>query len=207
MPKNPDLVFYEDTHSYFVGRTYLPSVTSILKDCQLIQDTFFTRDARERGKNIHLATAMWDTGILDEKTVDPEWKPYLEAWKKFRHEADFEPDPEMIEKPLCAKDLSYAGTPDRVGLMKGVPVLIDIKTGAPQKYHPIQLAAYRRILPFPVRQDFTVCLRKNGTYNLVGNPLEAITEGHRWDTCLAMYKLMCEITRVNSVDEALFLRF
>jgi hypothetical protein len=153
-------------HEYFVeGRRY-PSVTQIIAGCGLIEGMeWFTDDARERGKNIHLATQYYDEGDLDESTIDPAYLPYLEAYKKFSRECF--PKYTHIEKRLYNALYGYAGTCDRVGFLLGRNVIIDIKSGSPARWHGLQMWAYRACLPQETPFTcFGLYLRDNGTYKL-----------------------------------------
>ena len=83
---------------------------------------------------VHIATALYDLGILDESTVDPRIMGYLTSWKRFRE--DKPPyKPEHIEVKMVDTLYRYAGTIDRLPLL-------DIKCGVYKKADIAQLGAY-----------------------------------------------------------------
>ena len=94
----------------------------------------------ERGRMIHLATALYDYGTLDESSLDYRIVPYLEAFKSYREQFPFietdYPD-RNIEIVLGDHVYDYAGTLDRND--------IEIKAGKPEPWHRIQLAAYQNL--------------------------------------------------------------
>jgi hypothetical protein len=97
--------------------------------------------ARQRGTAAHMATELFDGGDLHEPSVHPVVRPYLEGWKKFRAETDFEIL--EVESLLYHKGFHYAGRADRIGRLNGELCVIDIKT--PVILEPVvslQLAAY-----------------------------------------------------------------
>lgn len=89
----------------------------------------------ERGKMVHLATALLDTGDLDESSLDPRIVGYVESWKRYRETQKFNYDPQHIERMLCDLVYGFAGTIDRLPL-------IDIKAGVYKKADLAQLGAY-----------------------------------------------------------------
>lgn len=139
----------------------VPNVTSILKGAGLVDDTWFTEFARERGSAVHLATALYDRDELDMDTVHPLIMGYLTAWIKFRNDSKFEP--QVIEEIVYNAEMGYAGTTDRAGRMGDKWVILDIKTGAMSPVTALQLAAYQRCKP-NYRTRLGVEIRENGTY-------------------------------------------
>ena len=63
-------------------------VTQAIKLCGLIDAAWSDQYAMDRGTAIHEATALDDKGDLDESTVDPAVKPYLDGWRLFRREME-----------------------------------------------------------------------------------------------------------------------
>src|SRR5207249_132432 len=94
MSDNGRVNFDEATHTYRVDGVEVPGVSAILGLAGL--EPAFSVDpvtlalAAERGLGIHRATAIDDRhglGIgkpLDPETIDPEFLPYLNAWRMFR---------------------------------------------------------------------------------------------------------------------------
>lgn len=128
-------------HEFRMDGKIIPSVTQVLKAAGLIDaqphgDSWYAN----RGTAVHEATVLHDENDLDETTLDPEIVPYLEAWKKFRAEMNFE----LVEKPELQvySELGYAGIVDRVCKINGQISILDIKTGVFAKWWSVQLAAY-----------------------------------------------------------------
>lgn len=156
-------------HTYILkpsGRI-LPSTTTLLKACGLIDTTFYAKDgyAMHRGTLVHKTTELYDLGTLDEDALDPALRGYLDAWRKFRHEFD-EPWTH-IEKPMCDEMCGFAGTADRLGAR----LVLDIKTSATvQPWWGAQLASYA-LLGFTVGtaalvKRYSLRLRDDGSYRL-----------------------------------------
>lgn len=144
--------FVEDTHTYFKpdGTPFAASVTGNLKDGGFYADEWFTEFGRTRGALVHRLTEFDDLGDLDEATVDPALQPYLDAWRQFKR--DFEIEIATVNGELCIERgygddvFDVAGTVDRIGwwTLKGKRYFgpADLKSGAYEPWHPIQLAAY-----------------------------------------------------------------
>jgi hypothetical protein len=95
---------------------------------------------RERGKAVHLACALWDTGELDEGETDAGILGYLVGYRNWCSDSGF--TPRESERIVFSGSYSYAGTLDRVGVVGGMPTLVDLKTGDPPRCTALQLAAY-----------------------------------------------------------------
>ena len=183
------LTFDPETHTYRMEGEIIPSVTQILKDVGLIDTTFFAPEHAERGTRIHAATVFWDETEMDDDTLPEEWTGYLSAWKKFREETGFVSS--HIEQAFCC-DEGYAGTVDRIGKTHKInPLLLDIKTGPPQPWHRLQLAAYtlmvKRELNIPIWDMWGVHLRKEGTYSV--ESYKSIEHSADWLSVLRVYHI------------------
>ena len=143
------LTFVDHSHTYIVNGRVLPSVTQVLDDNQLRMDTSaitfgVLERARQRGVAVHAATHYDDDGTLDERTLDPEVAPYVEAWRQFKRERGV--TIRELERRYAHAVFGYGGTIDRVALAPGrrSPIVIDIKTGD-QTGVAYQLAAYAEL--------------------------------------------------------------
>lgn len=142
------LTFDEPTHIYRLDGVVLPSVTQVLDFAGKRDD--FSRvsastleAARQRGVAVHAAAHYHDDGDLDESTLDPIVRPYLEAWKAFVRERQVE----MLALELIVAEpaLGFAGTIDRIARMPGYDaVVLDIKTGTTAGAN-LQTAAYAKL--------------------------------------------------------------
>ncbi len=178
------LTFDPAQHEYRWNGRVVPSVTQILKSLGLIDATWYTDEARDRGSMIHLATALDDRGELDESSVDERIAGYLAAWRLFKAEsgASFTD----IEIQLYS-DYGYAGTPDRIGTLRGRSVF-DIKNGEPEPWHALQTAAYAfgcSAGSAAVMSRYCIYLRDNGTYRLIQH--DRSTDIAVWLSCLNLY--------------------
>ena len=93
--------------------------------------SFVDEDARWRGSEVARATELLDKGTLDRSTVHPDHRGYLHAYERFKKECHFIPYPEGIEVKLQG-DIDgelVTGRADRIGLLRGVEALGDLKTG------------------------------------------------------------------------------
>lgn len=157
--------FDAETHKYFIQDVCVPSVTQVLKECGIIDDRFYTEEARERGKAVHLATQLLDEDDLDWDSLDPSLEGYVRAYERFKTESGFVPV--LIEERVYNPVSMYAGTLDRTGYFSNIKnkTLIDIKSGAPEPWAAIQTAAYEHCL----LQRFSrhaLQLKPDGTYRL-----------------------------------------
>lgn len=121
--------YYEDGKEY-IGTTTLIQLEGGMPGMEFVDPWY-----AERGKMIHLATALYDLGTLDESSVDPRIMGYLTSWKRFRDKHQAVYAPEHIEVMLRDKVYGYAGTLDRLPLL-------DIKAGVYKKADLAQLGAY-----------------------------------------------------------------
>ncbi|MGB8422232.1 hypothetical protein [Paraburkholderia sp.] len=164
------LVFDEGAHSYAVDGRKVPGVTSLL--APLVDYSMISREVMERaqqlGTAVHRMTELHDNDDLDEDSLSDELRPYLDGWKKFRAECQFEPI--TIEKKLYHPMFRYAGTSDRTGMVKGRLAVIDIKkmmTLGP--VIGVQLAAYQELHKadgLAVVDRYALGLRPDGSYRL-----------------------------------------
>lgn len=199
----PGLVFDPVEHRYFLDGRELPGITRVLRDVGIgplpqseirVADSFAY--AAERGKAVHEATALDDRGELDEESVDPVVRPYLDAWRRFREESGFRPEPTLIEVPLARSDLGFAGTPDRAGILGEDRIVLEIKVTAEMpSWVGLQLAGQRMlawttrefgaVVPNAVRR-FAVQLRPDGTYRLW--EFRDPEDGRVFLACLSIYQ-------------------
>src|SRR3990167_2299028 len=132
------LTFREDIHEYRHDDVIIPSITQIIQEMGLIGDYQPDPWYLERGKLVHLACEYLDKWCLDWDSVDPEIKPRVEAYQKFKEDYKFVP--RMIEQPVHSHRLNVACTPDREGYIEHHPAVIEIKNGGRQKWHRLQLS-------------------------------------------------------------------
>jgi hypothetical protein len=134
---------------------------------------------------------LW--GTLDESSVEPDYVPYLDAFKLFLTDTGFEAV--HIEERIYHPDLKYAGTVDMVGELAGKVALIDIKTTFKlMKSTGPQTAAYKDAWEKsgnpPIDWRYGLQLKKDGTYNLA--PMKSPIDLNIFRSCLAIHNYMME---------------
>lgn len=117
-----------------------PHVTEILRDAGLVDTTWFTDEARDRGSAVHLATRFLDEGDLDRESLDPTVAPRLAQYERFL--LDVRPTIHEIEIPFVDEIYGYQGTPDRILTINGRKGVLDVKGPSVDDWHGVQLAAY-----------------------------------------------------------------
>lgn len=174
------LDFDPATHSFTLDGLPVPSVTRVLAPLsETINPGYaFLEAARRRGAAVHTATEQYDearrrleTWRPDDDLVADAVAPYLDAWAKFIDDTGFEVH--AIEEQVVSRRHRYAGILDRLGVLNGRRVVIDIKaTAAISPVMGIQLAAYQaaanegRPAAEKYRHRFVCQLEKSGTYRL-----------------------------------------
>ena len=119
-------------------------------------------ESRTRGRLVHQACEDIDKGYI---SADPTLRMYCFAYERFLREHDVRYT--HIEQVLWHEKLFYAGTVDRIGILDGERVILDIKSGRNEPWHGIQLSAYELMLPYEHSRRVGLYLRPNGTYRLV----------------------------------------
>jgi hypothetical protein len=162
------IVFDPARHLYTVAGHPRPSVTQILTAAGLIDDAWYTIEARERGHAVHVACHYLDEGDLDPTWLETSpFAGYVRSYQRFLADIGFVCS--SIEERLFHSALGYCGTCDRTGYFGARPaagpnVLLDLKTGGADPWHRVQLAAYAACQPEPGRfRRFNVYLRRDGS--------------------------------------------
>lgn len=176
-PEDPAIRFDEEAHRYYVDGRWVRSVTQVLN---IVTGPIYGRIpehileyARARGAAVHGWTELYDLDELEGRTPDPEgavW-PYFQAWLRFREESGFQPL--IVEQRLYHPRHRYCGTVDRIGLLNGRLVTLEIKTVAKLAgWVGLQTAGYQEAFNHgrpkaeQARDRFAVQLRRDGTYRL-----------------------------------------
>ena len=171
----PTLSFEEEGHIYKADGVRVPSVTQAIKEAGLIDLTFVKQDILEYkadlGNKVHLTTELYDNNNLDEESLHPTLRGYLNAWIKFRKESGFTPIVTELKgfHPLYR----YAGKIDRIGLLENKITQLDIKSGVHHHSYAIQSAGYTELYNYgkhkneQIKRRFTIYLKEDGTYSLI----------------------------------------
>lgn len=107
-------------------------------------------DAAETGTALHSLTERVDRGE-PLGVVPTEYKADIEAYRKATERIEFTD----IETFRVHDKWQVAGTADRIGMLHGRPMIMDIKTGSIDYPHKMamQLAIYARSVPYDIATD------------------------------------------------------
>lgn len=117
----------EDTHTYYLDGEPVPGTSRMLEDAGLVDTTWFTPEARDRGTRVHIAGHYLCEGSLDWSTVIPQDRGYVEGLDAFLRESGFVV--EVNEFLVWSDALRYATKPDAIGILYGRRAVINWKTG------------------------------------------------------------------------------
>jgi ATP-dependent exoDNAse (exonuclease V) beta subunit len=142
-----------------------------------LPDTAVVKAAAERGTTVHRLSLqvedMADKGehVLSYQKGEPlltqEIRGYCRSVLAFHKQ--FKPQWKLREVRIDDEALRLTGCPDRYGILDGKNVVLDYKTGPPQKWHRLQLALYAILLKRdkrPTDRRVDVYLKKDGTFSL-----------------------------------------
>ena len=109
-----------------------------------------TGDAAETGTALHSLTERIDRG-LPLGVVPQEYQADIEAYRAATANIEFT----GIETFRVHDDWKVAGTADRIGILNGRTMIMDIKTGSIDYPHKMamQLAMYSRSVPYDIATD------------------------------------------------------
>lgn len=140
------LTFDAATHTYHdAAGVQLPNITSMLEQCGLVDTRWYTDEARRRGTIVHNLTRDYDLGAIGRDEVSKVDSPvnsvYLGWLQGYIDAMDIiRPEWEEIEQVRAHAVHRFAGRPDRVGRVYGALAVVEIKSGAPEPAHAVQLA-------------------------------------------------------------------
>lgn len=186
------LQFDPTRHAYTDGRHYYRSVTGVLRAAGRVGE-WGTPDALTRGKLVHALTLALETagtwlgtghdlpwpdgyplppmeiavrrGSRYVLRPDAELARYCDAYWQWR--CLYRPRWTMMEHPLARPDLNLAGTPDRIGILRGWPTVLEVKTGGAASWHGLQLAGYDLLDEGPMeRHRVALYLAADGSFKL-----------------------------------------
>ena len=170
LPFAPGVTFDEAAHRYFVDGKELPSVTHVLQAVGMVDYTFSTEYAMERGSAAHKAIHFDVEGDLDESDLDPRLAPYVLAARCLRR--DIKAETVGVERRLYSPTLRYAGTLDYLFKIEGVLSILDWKCSqSPAPATALQVAAYAAAYEEEtgekIRRRYCAALSPRGTYELI----------------------------------------
>ena len=159
-------------HRYFFNGAEVPSVTAILRDAGLVDFSFCSEFAKWRGSAVHQAIHLELTVGLDWASVPESFHPFISAAKQAL--ADLGAVTEATERRVYSPAFRYAGTIDWVGPIPPAKrkVILDWKSGPPEKVYGLQLAGYAEAYAEECRTDlipplrYCCHLKQDGDYTL-----------------------------------------
>ena len=187
--KDYNLTFDAESHKYNLNGADIPSVTQIIQKV-LPTNFYVSEEVLEQksliGQYVHTATELYDQDNLDIDSLHPTLKGYLDGWIRFRMIFDIKPI--AIELRLAHPVYKFAGRIDRV--FEG-DILVDIKTGVPQKMNALQLAGYKELWDYDkkskdkIKKRIVVYLRKEGAFKI--EEYKDISDKAIFLSCLNVY--------------------
>lgn len=101
--------------------------------------------ARDRGRAVHAAIELLNRGELDEASLHPIVKPYVDSYRAWA--AILRPETDASERTMVSERHCFGGRCDWTGRLTASKQaktrwIIDFKSGAPQPTDPLQTAAY-----------------------------------------------------------------
>lgn len=165
-----DIQFDAEAHRYTVAGKRWPSVTEVL-DPLLELDGIpraVLKAAAEFGTHVHMATDLFDKGVLDEPALDPHLAPYLAGWKLFLRDTGAKVLASEVR--VGHSKLQYAGTLDKsLQWMKrgrARSVQLDIKSGLVPRTVGPQTAAYAEAHETKFDERYVLQLKPDASYRL-----------------------------------------
>jgi len=122
-----------------------PRVTEILRAAGLVDDRWWTEEARDLGTKVHKAAHYLAEGTLDWDTVDPRVASRLASYQIFLDE--MKPEILAIEETVTNELYRYIGHLDIRLRLHGREGVLDIKPPGKYPWHPIQLSLYAGCFP------------------------------------------------------------
>lgn len=171
------LIFFDEGHRYMLDGEQIPSVSEIIRFISreiYANVTQYNLDhAADRGTRVHKACELLDKyGTVQ---IDDDIEGYVEAYVKFRKEHNVTWD--SIECACFSPEKDYAGTLDRIGMLDGELVILDIKTSCvvQKMLAEAQLNLYRRmVVGKDIKRLVILHLKADGTYKLIDIPISDV---------------------------------
>jgi hypothetical protein len=146
-------------HDYFLDEIPTPSTTGVIGAAGLYQfdhvPPFILEAARRRGSAVHQLVHFSNEGDLDETSIDPAWRPYLDAWERCRQERAIQIL--LCEYRVASRRHRVAGTIDLLCTIGDDGWILDYCTGDLADCHKdIQTAGYLGLAFEWAQEDLTL---------------------------------------------------
>lgn len=163
--------FDAEGHRYFLDGDEIPSLSSLLKQDGVVDTTYMTEEGRDRGTAVHSLCTTMDLGaeLPPPPMVEP-YRGYMAAYQELLEV--LRPEWECIEEAEVSRRWRFGCRPDRVGLVYGLPAIVELKTGGKEPWHALQLAlqaiavSERTLLPPDRYQRIVIYLSDTGRYSV-----------------------------------------
>ncbi len=175
----------DENHVYWLGQHRVPGFSEIIKSLGMANNPFWNDEGRDKGTSIHLWTIFLARGEEPIEPPDSRIAGRVDAFRKFMSESGFKFA--GGEEPLYEPGMRFACTPDLYGHLGAFSAVVDIKNGAKEKWHGLQLGAQRLALAangFKAQKKYGLYLR-DGDYRLIEYP-DAADES-RWKTLVTAF--------------------
>lgn len=163
-----EFAFDKTLHRYTLNGSELISVTKALNLAGLIDDRWFTDEARDRGRAVHDAVLFHIQDDLVYESISPIALPYFKAFLKCEKEENLKYIINLCEKPQYSLEPLYSGMPDIICYSRGRPWQLEMKTGS-WETAAYQTAAYDHFddIRYLFAQRFCLRLFPDETYKLI----------------------------------------
>lgn len=136
------LRFDPEAHIYSLdGTIRLPSVTEIIREARMTPFWNSPPGMKAQiGTWIHDMLKLHFQGTLDDTALSPAMRDILQDVKSWAMDVSLAPID--IETPIFHPWYFYAGKPDLIALVNGIPAVIDWKYGDPRPSDEVQIGGY-----------------------------------------------------------------
>ena len=139
---------------------------SVSQVCDVVSGgcDYYAPGAAERGQDVHLIFALavgHSAGLCEAPEVPEAYGGYYKAMLDFIAWA--KPVPSAIERTMKHKTYPYAGKPDFIGSIGEEFGVLDLKSGAPAKWHSVQIHGYQKMLDKAAKM-WILYISDNGTF-------------------------------------------
>lgn len=182
----------DDSHVYRLYGRVLPGSTQVLKDLGIINTDYYSVDAALRGTAVHDLTSLYCQydGDFHWPSVDERYVGYVRGWEAFKKTTGFKT---VMNEDLVLGD-GYATLVDRVGILNGRCVIVEIKTGPRPAWVGLQtemqrqaILRHREVHLYVPLARFCLELRADGKYKLT--ECTGATDAYDVQACVRVWKL------------------
>jgi hypothetical protein len=189
--------YNDEEHKYYIDDTEVPGPTKIFNDLELTNLRCVERNLLKRsqvfGTAVHLACELYDKQLLDMASLDPNLKPYLNAWQLFCQ--DFEPKILYNEQSVFSLECMFGGTLDKIIEIGNKIILIDLKTCTQisKLTTPLQTMCYKiaaeEFLGIKIDERWVTQLKPDIYKLYCYNKSQDEKDKKNWLSCLNVYNL------------------